>query len=93
MPSRDPAQRFTDILAAINHIEEFTRGLTAQTFAANDQVIFAVKYAWNIISEAATKLVMSRPISALMFHGRKSVGWATGCDMTTTPLISVVSGC
>ena len=56
MPSRDPVQRFPDILAAISHIEEFTWGLSAQTFAANDQVIFAVKYALTIIREAATKL-------------------------------------
>jgi uncharacterized protein with HEPN domain len=56
VPSNDPAQRFTDILDSIDHVEEFTRGLNAKTFTANDQVIFAVKYALVIISEATAKL-------------------------------------
>jgi uncharacterized protein with HEPN domain len=53
LPSSDPVQRFTDI---IDHVEQFTRGLNAKTFAANNQVIFAVKYALMIISEATAKL-------------------------------------
>jgi uncharacterized protein with HEPN domain len=56
VPSNDPVQRFTDILDHIDHVEAFTRGLNAKTFAANDQVIFAVKYALVIISEATAKL-------------------------------------
>ena len=39
-----------------NFIEQFTKGFDAKTFADNDQVIFAVKYALMIISEATTKL-------------------------------------
>ena len=45
MPSDDPFQRFTGIVDNIDHIEQFTRGLDAKSFAASDQVIFAVKYA------------------------------------------------
>ena len=56
MPSSDPVQRFTDIIAAIDHVERFTRGLNATGFAANEQVVFAVKYALMIISESAIKL-------------------------------------
>ncbi len=56
MPSSDPIQRFTDIIDNIGRIEHFTQGLNAKTFAANDQVIFAVKYALVIISEATAKL-------------------------------------
>lgn len=56
MPSSDPAQRFTDIIANIEHIERFTEGLNATTFASNEQVVFAVKYALMIISEAAAEL-------------------------------------
>jgi len=56
VPSSDPVQRFTDIIENIGHIERFTRGLDANTFAENDQAIFAVKYALVIISEAAIKL-------------------------------------
>lgn len=56
MPSGDPVQRFTDILASIERIEHVTSGLDAQTFAANNQVVYAVKYALMVISEAAAKL-------------------------------------
>ena len=56
MPSSDPVQRFADIVEAIGRIEQFTSGLNASTFAANDQVTFAVKYALMIISEATAKL-------------------------------------
>lgn len=56
MPSNDPIQRFTDILEAIERIEQFTSGLTAAEFAANDQVTYAVKYALLVISEATAKL-------------------------------------
>lgn len=56
MPSSDPVQRFEDILENIDRIEQFTKSLDAKAFAGNDQVVFAVKYALMIISEAATKL-------------------------------------
>lgn len=56
MPSSDPVQRFTDIVEAIGRIEQFTSGLNATSFAANDQVTYAVKYALMIISEATAKL-------------------------------------
>lgn len=45
MPSNDPVQQFTDIIEAIDRIEQFTNGLDATSFAANDQVTYAVKYA------------------------------------------------
>jgi uncharacterized protein with HEPN domain len=56
VPSSEPIQRFTDIIENIDRIEQFTAGLTAQAFAANDQTIFAVKYALMVISEATAKL-------------------------------------
>jgi len=56
VPSSDPVQRFTDIIENIDRIEQFTKGLNAAAFAANDQVTFAVKYALMVISEATTKL-------------------------------------
>jgi uncharacterized protein with HEPN domain len=55
VPSSNPVQRFTDIIDNIDHVEQFTRGLNAKSFAANDQVVFAVKYALMIISEATAK--------------------------------------
>jgi uncharacterized protein with HEPN domain len=56
VPSSDPAQRFTDIIENIDRIEQFTKGLNAAAFAADDQVTFAVKYALLVIGEATTKL-------------------------------------
>ena len=41
--------------------ERVTKGLSAATVAANDQVTFAVKYALMIISEATTKLGDTAP--------------------------------
>lgn len=61
VPSSDPIQRFTDIVDNIDRIEQFTQGLNAKSFAANDQVIFAVKYALVIISEATVKLGDAAP--------------------------------
>ena len=61
MPSSDPVRRFTDIIDNIDRIEQFTKGLNAKTFAANDQVVFAVKYALVIISEATAKLGETAP--------------------------------
>lgn len=56
MPSSDPAQRFLDILENIGRIEHFTQGLDAKSFADDETVVFAVKYALMIVSEAAAKL-------------------------------------
>ena len=56
MPSNDAVQRFEDILANITRIENFTKGLNAQSFSQADETIYSVKYALLIISEAAQKL-------------------------------------
>jgi uncharacterized protein with HEPN domain len=56
VPSRDPLQRFQDILDNIERIERFTAGLDAQSFCGDEQVVFAVQHALLIISEAAAKL-------------------------------------
>jgi uncharacterized protein with HEPN domain len=56
VPSNDLVQRFSDIIENIERIERFTAGLDLHSFAANEQVVLAVKYALRIISEAATKL-------------------------------------
>ena len=56
MPSNDAVQRFKDILANITRIEDFTKGLNAETFSKTEEAIYSVKYALLIISEAAQKL-------------------------------------
>ena len=93
MPSSDPVQRFTDIVDNIDRIQQFTRGLDAATFAANDQVTFAVKYALMVISEATAKLGDIAPVYAPTFPGAKSVASAIGCGMIMTPLTWRAFGC
>jgi len=44
------------IVDNIDRAEQFTKSLDAKTFGKNDQIIFAVKYALVIISEATAKL-------------------------------------
>ena len=56
MPSKDPIQRFEDILENISRIEEFTAGLDLEAFGHNAQTFYAVKHALLIISEGAKKL-------------------------------------
>jgi uncharacterized protein with HEPN domain len=59
VPSRDPIQRFLDILENIAHIEEFAAGLDLTAFSQRNQSVYAVKHAllMLIISEAATKIL------------------------------------
>ena len=56
MPSSDPVQRFSDIVANIERIERFTAGMDLHSFAGTEQTVLAVKYALLTISEAAAKL-------------------------------------
>lgn len=56
MPSRDPVQRFEDILQNIELIEEFTAGLTESTFTQDRKTVYATERCLERISEAAAKL-------------------------------------
>ena len=56
MSSRIPAQRFEDILENIASIGEFTRGMHADSFAADAKTVNAVERCLERISEAARKL-------------------------------------
>ena len=87
MPSSDPAQRFTDIIENIDSIERFTQGMDARTFATNDQVVFAVKYALMIISEAAIRLGDIATRCNPIFHGGRYVVSAIGSGTNTTSSI------
>ncbi len=70
MPSSDPAQRFQDILDNIARIERFAGSLTAEAFCEDEKVVYAVKHALLIISEAAIKL------GALAAEMEPKVPWA-----------------
>jgi uncharacterized protein with HEPN domain len=56
VPSKDPIQRFEDILENIVRIEEFTAGMDAVAFANDLKTSNAVERCLERISEAARKL-------------------------------------
>ncbi len=56
MPSKDPIQRFTDILEKIILIEEFTRGMDLNAYQEDLKTRNATERCLERISEAAKKL-------------------------------------
>ena len=56
MPSKDPVQRFEDILQNIILIEGFTAGIDVTAFRQDAKTINAVERCLERISEAAKKL-------------------------------------
>ena len=56
MPSKDPIQRFEDILENITRIEEFTAGMDLNAFMGDPKTHDAVERCLERISEAAKKL-------------------------------------
>lgn len=56
MSSKDPIQRFEDILENTNRIEEFTAGMDRATFEEDPKTSNAVERCLERISEAARKL-------------------------------------
>jgi uncharacterized protein with HEPN domain len=55
VPSRDPAQRFEDILSNISLIEQFTDGFDETAFAQDPKTSNAAERCLERISEAAKK--------------------------------------
>lgn len=55
MPSKDPVQRFEDILENIVLIEEFTKGMNANSFLEDLKTRNATERCIERISEAARK--------------------------------------
>jgi uncharacterized protein with HEPN domain len=56
VPSKDPIQRFEDILENINLIEEFTKGMDLKAFLEDLRTRNAAERCMERISEAARKL-------------------------------------
>lgn len=56
MPSKNPAQRLSDIIDNIDAINAFTRGLDFPAFRADRKTVYAVVRALEIISEASRRL-------------------------------------
>jgi len=56
MPSRDWRLRITDILQAVQDIEQFTQGMTFEEFSKNKMVVQSVLYSFVIIGEASANI-------------------------------------
>ncbi len=56
MPSKNPAQRLSDIIENIDAIRAFVAGLDFDTFCADRKTVYAVVRALEIISEATRRL-------------------------------------
>jgi len=56
LPTERPARRIHDILSNIASIEEYTDGLSAETFSGNRMAVDAVERCLERIAEAARKL-------------------------------------
>ena len=56
MPSKNPAQRLSDIVDNIDAIEAFTLGLEFEKFAGDRKTLYAVVRALEIVSEATRRL-------------------------------------
>ncbi len=56
MPSRNPAQRLTDILDNIQAITDFTAGIAFEDYVNDRKTVYAVTRALEIISEASRRL-------------------------------------
>jgi uncharacterized protein with HEPN domain len=69
MPSKNPAQRLSDIIENIEAIQAFTAGLDLPAFRADRKTVYAVVRALEIISEATRRL---RSICGR--HTRRSTG-------------------
>lgn len=52
-PKRHWRQRIADIIENIEHVEDFTRGLTFEEFRADLQKVMAVERCFEIIGEAS----------------------------------------
>jgi len=57
MPSKNPAQRLTDILDNIQAIADFTAGMTFENYVSDRKTVYAVTRALEIISEATRRLL------------------------------------
>jgi uncharacterized protein with HEPN domain len=56
MPSKNPAQRLSDVVDNIDAIEAFTAGLDFEAFAGDRKTVYAVLRALEIVPEATRRL-------------------------------------
>jgi uncharacterized protein with HEPN domain len=70
MPSKNPAQRLSDIIDNIDSIRAFTAQFDFETFRADRKTVYAVVRALEIISEA------SRRLPDELLHRHPEIDWA-----------------
>ena len=70
MPSKNPAQRLSDIIDNVDAIASFTAGLDFQVFRVERKTVYAVVRALEIISEA------SRRLPDKLLHRHPEIDWA-----------------
>jgi uncharacterized protein with HEPN domain len=56
MPSKNPAQRWRDIVDNVDAVGTFTQGLDLAAFTADRKTVYAVVRALEIVSEASRRL-------------------------------------
>lgn len=69
MPSKNPAQRLSDILDNIQAIIDFTAGMAFEHYVSDRKTVYAVTRALEIISEA------SRRLPDELKHRHRAVDW------------------
>jgi uncharacterized protein with HEPN domain len=76
MPSKNPAQRLTDIRDNIDAITEFTAAMTLADYVRDRKTVYAVTRALEIISEASRRLpeVLKQRHPAIDWTGVAAVG-------------------
>ena len=84
MPSKDPVQRFEDILENITLIEEFTTGMNQADFTQDLKTHNAVERCLERISEAAKKLGDVAETLCPALRGRSCALSGTFCGTNTT---------
>jgi uncharacterized protein with HEPN domain len=70
MPSKNPAQRLSDIIENVDAIDAFAADLDLQSFRADRKTVYAVVRALETISEA------SRRLPDELLHRHPEIDWA-----------------
>lgn len=82
MPFEDWELPLRDILDAVNAIEDFTRGLTLESFERDAKTEAAVERKLQVVSEAAIRLGENAEAICRACPGATFAESGIGCDMS-----------
>ena len=91
MPSKDPVERFADILENITLIEEFTRGMDLNASSEICRRTMRPRGAWNGSVKLRRNRGKWRSNFVPLFRGPMCVPWETSYDTNTTESIRAES--